>query len=86
MKRIKYIYSIRVNRGTEDDPLWVVDSANVSLPYSEINEAIAKAEAYNGEYTIEDDGVAEEYVPTTEERLVALETAMLEMLGVSVDG
>lgn len=26
------------------------------MPWSEINEETAKAEAYNGEYTIEDDG------------------------------
>lgn len=26
-------------------------------PYSEANEEIAKTEAYNGEYTIEDDGI-----------------------------
>lgn len=26
------------------------------LPFSEANEEIAKVEAYNGEYTIEDDG------------------------------
>lgn len=30
--------------------------ATVSMPYSEANEEIAKREAHNGEYTIEDDG------------------------------
>ena len=28
----------------------------VEMPWTEANEEIAKAEAYNGEYTIEDDG------------------------------
>lgn len=32
-------------------------SARITLPWSEANEEIAKKEAYNGEYTIEDDGV-----------------------------
>lgn len=38
----------------------VVDDEEIlqskSIPYSEANEAIAQKEAYNGEYTIEDDG------------------------------
>ena len=40
----------------------------------------AKADSYNGEYTIEDDGEVE--VPTAEERIAALESALLELLGV----
>jgi hypothetical protein len=32
--------------------------ATVIVPWSEENEEIAKAEAYNGEYTIEDDGAS----------------------------
>ena len=31
----------------------------VEIGWNEINEAIAKLEAYNGEYTIEDDGQPE---------------------------
>lgn len=52
--------------------------SNAFTPWSEENEEIVKATAYNGEYTIEDDGqpqpVAE---PTTDEILNA-------MLGVTV--
>ena len=36
---------------------------SVKLPWSEKNEEIAKKEAHNGEYTIEDDGVE---IPTSE--------------------
>lgn len=36
----------------------------ITLGWSEANEAIAKAEADNGEYTIEDDGVEEDTTPT----------------------
>ena len=44
----------------------------------EVNEQIAKVEAYKGEYTIEDDGQPEETnaIPTTEERFEALEAAI----------
>lgn len=61
MKIIKYNFlSCRINHGTEESP----DYEDVLYPVEihctadqlEANEAIAKAEAYNGEYTIEDDG------------------------------
>lgn len=58
-----------------------------TMPWSEANEEIAKKEAVNGEYTIEDDGHPEDVAePTAEERLAALESAMLEMIGVAVNG
>ena len=37
------------------------------MPWSDLHEEIAKAEAYNGEYTIEDDGQPEPVVPPTPE-------------------
>lgn len=45
----------------------------------ERNIALAKAEAYNGEYTVEDDGVEEVTTPTPEQRIAELEEA-LELL------
>lgn len=42
----------------------------VVLGWSEANEKIAKAEAYNGEYTIEDDGEPEP-APTQIDRIEA---------------
>ena len=43
------------------------------MAYTEANEAIAKKEAYNGEYTIEDDGQPDpEAVETTDDVLNAL--------------
>lgn len=42
------------------------------------NLPIAKAEAYNGEYTIEDDGVEE--LPTDAERIAELEEALYMLL------
>ena len=58
----------------------------IELGWSESNEEIAKKEADNGEYTIEDNGIEEKVRPTIEERTAALEAAMLEMLGVNLNG
>ena len=47
---------------------------SVSIPWSTANEEIAKRESYNGEYEIVDDGEPEpENVPTSDERIAALE-------------
>lgn len=72
MKIIKYNFlSCRINHGTEEEPNY----EDVVLPKEiyctsdnlEANEEIAKKEAYNGEYTIEDDGQPEPVVPSTPE-------------------
>lgn len=52
----------------------------VGMAWSEANEEIAKKEAYNGEYTIEDDGQEEPIAePTQGERIAQMEEA-LDML------
>ena len=79
MKIIKYNLCTNVNYGTEE-PVFEETLSAVTMPWSEANEEIAKKEAYKGEYTIEDDGVEKTYEPTAEERLAALEAAMLEMI------
>lgn len=56
--------------------------ADVERTYSESTLELAKKEAYNGDYVIEDNGQPEPE-PTDRERLEALEMAMLEMLGVT---
>lgn len=77
MKIIKYSFlSCRINRGTEESP----DYEDVILPKEihctadnlQANEAIAQKEAYNGEYTIEDDGQPEPDNSTTDDVLKAL--------------
>ena len=69
MKRIKYL------RGESPDNLLVF-----TRPYTEADIEIVKVEAYNGEYTIEDDGQPEpEAQQTPEERIAELEEA-LELL------
>ena len=90
MKIIKYKLCTRVNHGTEETPEYedVLNNKQIRCTADtlETNEAIAQKEAYNGEYTIEDDGAEEDTVPTQEERIAALEFAMLEMMGVGTDG
>lgn len=77
MKIIKYNLCTLVNHGTDEAPQWEEILSAVEMGWNEINEAIAKKEAYNGQYTIEDDGVEEvKSQPTTEERVEALEAAV----------
>ena len=78
MKIIKYNLCIEVNRGTEENPDILETLHPVTMGWNETNEAIAAKEAYNGEYTIEDDGEPEPG-PTDAERIAELEEA-LELL------
>ena len=72
MKIIKYDYCSRVNHGTEEKPIWKETFYGVEMGWNEENEEIAKKEAYNGEYTIEDDGVPEPDTTTTDDVLNVL--------------
>lgn len=55
MKIIKYQLCTEVNRGTEKEPNIEQVFSAVTLGWSEANEKIAKTEAYNGKYTIEEE-------------------------------
>ena len=68
MKVIKYQLMTEVNHGTEEQPDIHQIFSDVTMSWSESNEEIAKAEAYNGEYTIEDDGKPEP-APTQIDRI-----------------
>ena len=72
-KIIKYQFlSCEVNHGTEESPEIEQIFLDKSMDWNEINEEIAKKEAYNGEYTIEDDGQPEPDTATTDDVLNAL--------------
>lgn len=80
MKRIIYKKTGRI---TTCDPETMTETfteilVGVNVEYTETNEAIAKAESYNGEYSIVDDGQTETQ-PTDTERIAELEEA-LDML------
>ena len=81
MKVLKYRLMTEVNYGTEEHPDIQQIFSDVALGWSESNEEIAKREAYNGEYTIEDDGQPEPE-PTEQEQLRADVDFLLAMGGV----
>lgn len=78
-KLIKYKFlSSEINHGTEESPDIEQIILDKSMTWSEANEEIAKREAYEGKYAIED--VEEpETPPTDAERIAELEEA-LDML------
>ena len=85
MKVIKYQLCTEFNRGTEEQPNIEQVFSGVSLGWSEANEKIAKAEAYNGEYTIEDDGEPEP-APTQLDRIEAQTTYTAMMTDTLMEG
>lgn len=90
MKIIKYKFlSCQINHGTEEEPVYEdvilgkeIRCAEVDL---EANEEIAKREAYNGEYTIEDDGIEEISEPTWQDKIEAQVTYNSMMLGTLIE-
>lgn len=78
MRILKYNLCTRVNFGTEAKPQWEEVLSAVEMGWNESNEEIAKREAYNGEYIVEEI-FQEETEPTQEERIRELEEA-LELL------
>lgn len=68
MKWIKFTRVVdKKNVGTEESPVWEEVLTPLALSYCEYNLEIAKKEAYNGEYIIEDDRQPDpEPIPETE--------------------
>lgn len=72
-KVIKYRFlSCEVKHGTVESPEIEQIFIDKSVGWNETNEETAKKEAYNGEYTIEDDGQPEPDTATTDDVLNAL--------------
>ena len=65
MKVLKYNLCTRVNHGTEETPKWKDILTPVTMDWNEVNEKIAKQEAYNCEYVIDDDGNVEPIIEPT---------------------
>ena len=73
MKVIKYKvpgYIWQYNQETQEEEQ-IECFSEVKRPYSEANEEIAKREALNGEYTIEDDGIEEDIIPSQLDKIEA---------------
>lgn len=84
-KLIKYKFlSCEINHGTEDEPkieqifLDAEIECKTEADY-QANLPIVEKEAYNGEYTVEDDGQQDEQ-PSSEERIAELEEALSMLL------
>lgn len=89
-KIIKYNLIEEVNVGTEEEPIIERRKGSpVEIPCTadnlESNLAMARKEAFE-EPIVEPSDEPEIYQPTESERLEALEAALLEMMGVNVDG
>lgn len=54
MKIIKYQLATEVNHSTPEEPDIETVLSGVTMPYTEANYAIAQAEAYQGQITVED--------------------------------
>jgi hypothetical protein len=81
MKIIKYNLCTIVDYGSVEAPMLEEVLSAVEMPWNEVNEEIAKAEAYNGEYIIEDDAQVDPVTnPTQEERIAELEEALNMLL------
>lgn len=85
MKIIRYKVLTEVNHGTKEDPKVEVLLQEKTMVWSDTNEVIAKAEAHNGEYTIEDDGQPEPE-PTQAEQLRADVDELREALNMILTG
>ena len=66
MKVIKYNLCTKVNHGTDKSPVWEDILTPVEMGWNATNEEIAKREAYNGEYSVVDDGQPEPVFPADE--------------------
>lgn len=54
MKIIKYQLETEINYGTPEEPDIETVLSGVTMPYTDANYAIAQAEAYQGQITVED--------------------------------
>lgn len=59
MKILKYKLATEINHGTPELPDIETVLSGVTMPYTEANYAIAQAEAFQGQITVEDDGKPE---------------------------
>lgn len=80
MKVIKYLTTTTATVITEDGPVLETLVFPVELSWSEANEEIAKCEAHNNEYVIEEIPNVEPDMPTQEDRIKELEEALALLL------
>ena len=64
---------------------YFLNGSPVEMGWNEENEELAKGEADNGEYTIEDDGIEEISEPTWQDKIEAQVTYNSMMLGTLIE-
>ena len=81
MKIIRYKILETKNIGTEDEPILVEKISPKGIQYSKGNMEIAKAEAYNGEVTVEEvpDNETEPTSADLETRVATVETDLADL-------
>lgn len=79
MQIIKYKLATEIDLGG----VMAVTLSGVTMPYTEANYAIAQAEAYQGQITVEDDGEPEP-APSPQEQLRADVDFLAAMQGVTL--
>ena len=85
MKVLKYRLMTEVNRGTEEQPDIQTIFSGVTLGWSEANEELAKREAYNGRYTIEEEPDARPLDEIRADKLVELSAACNDAITAGMD-
>lgn len=80
MKVIKYFLCTEINNGSQEAPELERILSPVEMGWNEANEEIAKREAFNGEYTVEEVNDVEPVPVTQEERIAELEEALAMLL------
>ena len=83
MKILKYKLATEINRGTPELPDIETVLSNVTMPCTEANYQLALSEAWQGEVTVEDDGVPAP-PPTAQEQLRADVDFLAAMQGVTL--
>lgn len=82
MKMIKYqivCYSYQWNSETGEDDK-VESLVGIESPYTKENEELAKRDAYNGEYTVEDDGQPDPEAMPTQLDIIEAQVAYTAMM------
>ena len=80
MKVIKYQMQQTVVIDGVEQPLSEEYMSSVIIPYSKENEERAKAEAYKGEYTIEDNGLPDPVEKPTQLDIIEAQVAYTAMM------
>ena len=84
MKIIKYQLATEVNHGTPEEPDIETVLSGVTMPYTDSNYAIAQAEAWQGEVTVEEGPETAEEIRARRDKLLA-DTDWTQTLDAPID-